>query len=1401
MKCLDLNGLFIQFTRNILCACVLVFPSVLFAAPTVLSSTDKHSSITLSADNLGAIFSAGSNHRGVRSNQSIQPGSGFFYYEGRREVAVGDMGFGVATATAPLTNFGGFTAESIGINALGFVYYNDINQLGSPNFLITGTDTFGIAVDYRGVNPIVYLIASNTVMFTQVMDQITGPLFILVYGHENTTGIQQTINAAADLVTTPFVYDVRSILNAAGVSGTTEIIDGWSSVAKIDITGGDRNISVGQSVTLIASATNEVGIDISSTINWSTDKGQTGTGNSFTVSDSLISTHLVTAQILDENSLPVTTTVTVNFIEPDADADGLSDVAEAGLGTDPLNPDSDSDGLSDGDEVNTYTTDPLNPDTDNDGIPDAYEVNNNLNALDAGDAILDADTDSFSNLTEYQSGTDPNDAFSYPDSPARLSPTDKDPSISITADRFGAFFSAGATHRAIRSEQAIQPGSGFYYYEGRREVAVGDMGFGVATASASLTNFGGFTDQSIGINALGFVFYNNINQLGSANSSITGTDTFGIAVDYRGVNPVAYLIAGNTLIFTQVMDQVTAPLHILVYGHENTTGVQQTINTAIDLISNPFIYDVRSILSSAGITGTAEIIDGWEESVPVTRISIDSGNQTATVGQTVTLTAIAANAAGSDISSTIAWSTDTGLSATGNTFSFSDTQPLTHIVTAQVLDELSQPVTAVITVQFVDLDTDSDGLSDIQEAALGTDPLVADTDNDGINDGDEVNVYNTNPLDPDTDADGLPDLYEVTNALNPLDPSDVTNDLDGDGYTNLEEFQQGTNPNDVFSFPNAPARLSDTDKDPSITLTADHFGLTYSAGNTHRAVRSNVAIQPGSGFYYYEGHREVGVGDMGFGVASGLASLTNFGGFTDQSIGINALGLVFYNNTNQLGTVNSTISSSDTFGIAVDYNGINPVVYLIANNSLMFTQVMDQVTDPLYMLVYGHETTTAVQQTINTAADLVTQPFVYDVKTILSSAGVSGTDQIIDGWIAQTTIGITSTITTADVGSNLTLTASAKNKQGLDISSTINWLNSTTGLTGTGASFTITSSTIDTHIVSAEVLNESGFAVKAVTNVNFTAVDTDKDGLTDDVEAVLGTDPLNNDTDLDGLSDGAEVNQYLTDPLSADTDLDGINDGYEVSHASDPLVIDSAQDTDGDGFTNFDEFTNGTNSNNPNSYPGGPAETRLNSADAFATVGIDATGLAATFTETSSRSVRSTEAISAGSGWFYIEARRQVAAGDYGIGVGSVNALLDSAAGSGLDSMGLYTDGRVIYNGTVQQNYSQLTTNEFYGLAVDYSGSSPVVYPIVTGTDGFELLLNPVALPSVTGDLLTRAIIPPMCLSIILLIILCLMPVIQAPNLWAQGGVLCILITDDLLLNRLVKSCLNRMAHQVQALH
>jgi len=112
-----------------------------------------------------------------------------------------------------------------------------------------------------------------------------------------------------------------------------------------------------------------------------------------------------------------------------------------------------------------------------------------------------------------------------------------------------------------------------------------------------------------------------------------------------------------------------------------------------------------------------------------------------------------------------------------------------------------------------------------------------------------------------------------------------------------------------------------------------------------------------------------------------------------------------------------------------------------------------------------------------------------------------------------------------------------------------------------------------------------------------------------------GTDPAATDSDGDALTDAEEVDIYGTDPLVPDTDSDGVGDGAEVAAGTDPLIPDVVDaepgvdvgdpagevpnpapetdtnldanpvvvDSEGDGLSDTDEATYGTDPANPDS--------------------------------------------------------------------------------------------------------------------------------------------------------------------------------------------------------------------------
>jgi len=89
---------------------------------------------------------------------------------------------------------------------------------------------------------------------------------------------------------------------------------------------------------------------------------------------------------------------------------------------------------------------------------------------------------------------------------------------------------------------------------------------------------------------------------------------------------------------------------------------------------------------------------------------------------------------------------------------------------------------------------------EVQYGLNATDSSDADLDNDDdMLSNLEEYQQGTDPTDSDSDDDQMPDGWEVQYGLNATDSSDAYLDADSDGLTNIDEYWRGTDPTDSDS--------------------------------------------------------------------------------------------------------------------------------------------------------------------------------------------------------------------------------------------------------------------------------------------------------------------------------------------------------------------------------------------------------------------------------------------------------------------------------------------------------------------------------------------------------------------------------------------------------------------------
>ncbi|PID33804.1 MAG: hypothetical protein CR955_00680 [Thiotrichales bacterium] len=88
-------------------------------------------------------------------------------------------------------------------------------------------------------------------------------------------------------------------------------------------------------------------------------------------------------------------------------------------------------------------------------------------------------------------------------------------------------------------------------------------------------------------------------------------------------------------------------------------------------------------------------------------------------------------------------------------------------------------------------------------------------------------------------------------------------------------------------------------------------------------------------------------------------------------------------------------------------------------------------------------------------------------------------------------------------------------------------------------------------------------------SANGESKDSDGDGLSDQVEAMLGLEAYLSDTDGDGIKDGVEVGKNIKKPLDSDNDkrIDALD--YDDDNDGLPTFLESKNDTDKDGLKDY----------------------------------------------------------------------------------------------------------------------------------------------------------------------------------------------------------------------------------------
>lgn len=438
------------------------------------------------------------------------------------------------------------------------------------------------------------------------------------------------------------------------------------------------------------------------------------------------------------------------------------------------------------------------------------------------------------------------------------------------------------------------------------------------------------------------------------------------------------------------------------------------------------------------------------------------------------------------------------------------------------------------------LDSDGDGLTNVQEFSRGTSPRDPDSDDDGLKDGVETGTgtyasssnTGTDPLKADTDSDTVNDGDEVSAV--PMSNPNLA-DTDGDGAGDAWELRTAYNPASNTSTPPAFSSAIGikfvSDLNPLNTLPPQAVTGFFPQRNWN-------CTWPLTGWRSGTGSK--------LDIVSPVAdNLVNSAGLT-----VPAMTLAWSSNAGTWGSNNG----GSSIGRLLDG-------YLTGNSSTQVSVTLGSIPYPTYdVVVYagaGYDGAHARIRLNNDAGtdrhfvSASTRPQQSFVEPVVSDAARPWRGNAIH---FRNVSGISLNVRLiCDNGSDAGIHA-------------VQIVNMSTDGDGDG------------------MPDAWEFAHQFKPHLNDAGLDADGDTLNNGAEYTRRTNPHLADTDGDGLSDMVEtgtgtyisVTSTGSQPLLKDTDGDGLSDGAEL--ALKPLMTyPLLSDSDGDGRSDGDEVTQGTN--------------------------------------------------------------------------------------------------------------------------------------------------------------------------------------------------------------------------------